>query len=113
MQTTIGTGTVSVEFLDVDFHGRAVFRWTVSIPAGEFTGDDLRSGCGVNMEERDGMESLLSFLSAAAEAYSYSQRTGRESDNGDLFPAPVMEWCYQNSGELDCAALEFSFFEEN
>lgn len=108
MKTTIGNGTVLVDFLRVNNEGRAVFRWTVSIPAGKFSGDDLRSGCGVNMAERDGMESLLSFLSAAAEAYSYSMRTGRESDNADLFPPEVMEWCYQNSSELEYASLEFS-----
>ena len=106
MKIQVGDGAVSVERVRLNHEGRAVFRWTITTPAGEFTGEDLRSGVGCNMENRDGMESLLGFLMAAAEAYRYSMVTGRESDNADLFPAPVMEWAYQNDSELQYAAIE-------
>ena len=52
------------------------------------------------------MASLCSFLGAAAEAYSYAMRTGRESDNADLFSQAVTEWASQNSDELGMIACE-------
>lgn len=52
------------------------------------------------------LATLLTFLGAAAESYSYRQRTGRNGENEDLFPAPVVEWAYQNSDELSMLAME-------
>jgi hypothetical protein len=50
--------------------------------------------------------SLLTFLSAAAEAYSYTMRTGREAENSELFPAWVCEWAHGCADELSMAAME-------
>lgn len=54
-----------------------------------------------------GLEALLSFLSAAAEAYSVSMR-GFESENIDLFPPVVTEWAYQHEDEITMLAIEIS-----
>ena len=43
-------------------------------------------------------ETLLCFLSAAAEAMRYEF-----SDNKDLFPEHVMAWCADNASEIDQA----------
>jgi hypothetical protein len=55
------------------------------------------------------MESLLSFLTAAAESYGYTMRTGRESDNSDLFPAFIVEWAYQNDSEIQSVQCMYEF----
>ena len=72
--------------------GRTRYAWSVLLPDGaEEAGDDLQSGCGGgNLQE--GFGSLLSFLGACAEAIDYQERTGRESDNADLFPPRVAAW---------------------
>jgi hypothetical protein len=90
-----------------DREGRTVFTYTLQGAGINYTASDLKSGCGRGgREDRDGMESLLSFLGAAAESYRYTMRTGRESENGDLFPKEIMEWAYQNDGEINMAAYE-------
>lgn len=67
--------------------------------------DDLQSGCqGGDLQA--GLESLLSFLGACGESYGYAQRTGRGSENSDLFPPAISEWAYQNSDELSMLAIE-------
>lgn len=95
----IGNGTVSLKYERDNREGRMVFRWFIDIPEGEFSEADLKSGVG-GASLQDMFGSLLSFLGAAAEAYDYTMRTGRESENEDLFPKPVMEWAYQNSDEI-------------
>lgn len=94
----IEDGWLSLEHVGND-EGRMVFRWYIDIPAGEFSEADLKSGVGgASIEEM--FASLLSFLGAAAESYSYRLRTGRKGENEDLFPKAVMEWAYQNSDEI-------------
>lgn len=96
--------------------GRTRYQWFIDLPDGrEFAGDDLQSGCcGGSLQ--NGLESLLSFLGAAAESYRYDMRknihdSNRDGDsNSDLFPAPVVEWAYQNSDELSMLQCEL---EEN
>jgi len=78
----------------------------IDLPDGsEHQISDLRSGVGGG-DIQDGMSNLVGFLSAAGEAYAYQLRTGRASENGDLFPAAVTEWAYQNSDELSMLGLE-------
>lgn len=85
--------------------GRTRYEWYIDAPGIEAHGDDLQSGCqGGSI--REGMESLLSFLSACGEALNYSDRTGHESENADLFPRDVAEWAAANSDELSMLALE-------
>lgn len=89
-------------YLDLDQDGKSI----------EYDADDIQSGCqGGSLA--DGLSSLLSFMSACGESYRYAVRKGiplDDSENGDLFPPDVAEWCYQNSDELSILACEI---EEN
>ena len=89
--------------------GRTRYAYRIIRPdMPDVTGDDLQSGCqGGSLA--DGMTDLLSFLCAAGEAYRY-EMSGGKSDNADMFPPDVMEWCYQNADELSMLAIEV---EEN
>lgn len=106
----IGNATVQLEYSKrPGAGGRTRYQWIIDIQTdtGEqtFTGHDLQSGCqGGSLQE--GFESLLSFLGAAAESLSYTRRTGRETDNADLFPAAVAAWADQNSDEISLAEME-------
>ena len=68
--------------------------------------DDISSGVGAEPDYREAMSTLLSFLTAAAEAYRYGMGGDRQSENRDLFPEPVMEWAYQMDSELQCAEMD-------
>jgi len=59
-------------------------------------GQELRT---LGNNPKEAMSALISFLSAAAEAYAYGM-AGRESENADLFNPKINEWAYQNSDEL-------------
>ena len=48
-------------------------------------------------------ETLLSFMSAAAESFRYR---GMDGENSDLFPAEVTEALFQVSSELECVWFE-------
>jgi hypothetical protein len=119
---TIGDVVLTVCGRDTDWNGRTCYELSISFPEGYSYTDkhgetafidrgfvhrdrDLRSGCQGGTE-REGMASLLSFLTAAAEAYGYTMRTGRESDNSDLFPAFITEWAYQNADEISIASFD-------
>ncbi len=72
----------------------------------EYECSDLSSGCGGFASVVDIFESFLSFLSAAAEARRFTERTGRESDNGDMFPPHVMQWASDNMYAIEEAQCE-------
>lgn len=105
----VGAGWMSIEYAGRSADGRTRYRYYIDLPAEEFTGDDLHSGCGGGTLQ-SGLESLLAFLGAAGEALLYSQRTGRQSENLGLFPQPVAEWAMAHSDELACLQIEL---EEN
>lgn len=85
--------------------GRTRYQWTIDLPDGsEHSGDDLQSGCGGGSLQ-GGFESLLSFLSAAAESFRYR---GGNGENADLFPAPVVQWAADNSDEISLLSLDVS-----
>ena len=99
----VGDGWVGVEEAgDVDGYGKPAWRYQISAEGIEHEGDDLYSFG----HEREVIASLLDFLGAAAEAYGYKLRTGRESDNSDLFPPDVTAWAYQNKDELSILVCE-------
>lgn len=105
----VGKAFVSIEYLKrAGREGRTRYLWHIDLENGqEFSGDDLQSGCGGGSLQ-SGLESLLSFLSAAGEAYRYDMSHKRDSEdsNASMFPSPVSEWAYQNSDELSMLALE-------
>lgn len=80
--------------------GRVRYEYLLDLPNGLcHEGNDLQSGChGGTL--REGLESLLSFLMAAAEAYRSLTFQGRPSENGGLFPDFIMEWAYLHDDEL-------------
>lgn len=108
MEIKIGNATVTVHGHHYDGEGRMVFQYTIKGDGLDHSGLDLKSGVGVSMEDADGMESLLSFLTAAAESYRYAMTTGRDGENSDLFPSEVVEWAYQHADELFVAEYELS-----
>jgi len=84
---------------------RTCYVFWIDTPDFSFTDSDIRSGCqGGNL--REGLISLLSFLSAAAESHSCRIQTGRIGENEDLFPAHVVEWAHQHSDEISMLGLE-------
>ena len=119
----IGGVEISVGAKGCDREGRTIFGYSIVGEGVDHHGNDLRSGCGshptrhfkggrlspdaASREDRGGLASLLSFLGAAAEAYGYTMRTGRESDNAGLFPAEIAEWAYINADEISMAAFEY------
>ena len=89
----IGKAFVSIEYAkQPGAQGRTRFLWHIDIDKKSFTGNDLQSGCqGGNLQE--GLESLLSFLSAAPY-------------DAALFTLPVSEWARENSDEISMLAME-------
>jgi hypothetical protein len=102
----IGNVTISIAFSPTATKGKSRYNVWFDFPNGKSYQDtSLRSGgCGGNLQE--GMASLLSFLGAAGESYSYTMRTGRKSDNADLFEKPIVKWAYQNLDEISMIAYE-------
>jgi hypothetical protein len=103
---TIGGVEITVEAGGSDVEGRTIFTYTLKGEGIDYEASDLKSGCGKGgREDRDGMQSLLSFLGAAAESYRYHHGM-KEDSNTDLFPEPICEWAYMNDGEISMAAYE-------
>ncbi len=99
----IGDAWISLEAIGCR-DNRLVYRWYIDLPNGEeFSEADLSS-------PRDDLQemfaTLLDFLSACAEGIAYQTRTGRESENSDLFPAAVGQWATENSDEISILACE-------
>ena len=97
----VGDTTISIDPADERAEGRIVCTYHIDTPTWSYSADDLHSGCGP-ASPYSLLESLLSFLSAAAEAYSY----GPESDNFTLFPEQVMQWAASHEDALSCALLD-------
>ncbi len=70
-------------------------------PFGEHRVTDLTLRGNPSMESA--FETLLSFMSAAAESFRYR---GMDGENADLFPAPVTEAIAQVSSELESVWFE-------
>ncbi len=105
----IGNDYLSIEALRYDHENRTVYRAYLDLADGkEYEINDLRSGCGGGTIQ-EGMESLLAFLEAAAEAYRY-EMSGHKSENSDLFEPEVNEWAYQNGDYIAVLQMEL---EEN
>jgi hypothetical protein len=101
----IADATISLERAGRTSDGRDRFRYYIDTPAFEHVGDDLNSGVG-GCSTQEAFGSLLSFLGACGESVAYARRTGRDSDNADLFPPEVAEWCDQNSDDISMLACE-------
>lgn len=100
----IGDAWISIEPTGREKAGRIVWTMYIDFADGtEFSCNDLST---FRHDTQNALASCLSFLSACGEGYGYQLRTGRESDNADMFPANVAEWAYQNSDELSMLSME-------
>jgi hypothetical protein len=101
-----GSLTISIAFNDKELDGRVNYRyWIDSDDGRDFYSEDLSSGIdGGSLQ--DGLESLLSFMGAAAESYSYALRRDRVEALETSFPTWLAELCYVNSDELQMAQCE-------
>lgn len=104
---TVAGATISVEPSGgCNRDGKPEWRWHLDLPDGaEHSGAQLW-GWGGSAEM---LETLLAFMGACGEGLNYQARTGRESENADLFPPAVAEWCAANSDEL--AVVQFDIEE--
>lgn len=98
---------ISIEFAGETPDGRARYRYYIDTPSFDYSKQDLKSGVGGGSLQ-SGMESLLSFLGAFAEARAYEDRTGRESENSDLFPDELASWAVEHSDEFSMLQCELS-----
>lgn len=102
----IGDVFISIEYsAQPGESGRTRYTYHIDKGSQEHTSSDLQSGCGSGTLQA-GMESLLSFLCAAGEAWNYQERTGRESDNTGMFPDWVCQWASQADTELSMLQIE-------
>ena len=107
----IGDGWISMEWGGFSSDHRAIGKYYIDIPAGEYTGSDLKSGVGGGSLQSM-FASLLSFLGAAAESYGFEMRTKMSGENTDLFPRPVVEWAHRNSDEIGILEREIEESDE-
>lgn len=99
---------ISIEYAGHNAEGRTVYRYFIDTPDFEFTGEDLKSGCGGgNIQE--GLSSLLSFLGAAAETFSYNGHEGYDEED-NTFPVHVAEWADNHEDDISMLSIEL---EEN
>lgn len=106
----IGGATISIEYAHITSDGRQAYRWFIDNGNGhrqDFQGDKLCSGVGGGSLQ-EGLESLLGFLGAFAEAIAYQERicAGEPVENSDLFPAMLGEWATANANEISMLACE-------
>jgi hypothetical protein len=106
----IGKAFLSIEYSGLNSkRGRVGYLYHIDLEDYAYTNHDLHSGCGGgNLQQ--GLESLLSFLDAFAEACWYTTHQGHKSENTDLFPDELKEWAMCNSNEFGMLRLEL---EEN
>jgi hypothetical protein len=108
---SIGNGKIRVELaLLADDEGSPLYRYRITDEAAriDHEGADLRLGGSHKPDNTKAAETLLSFLSAAGEAYETELEGRIDSENLDLFPTPVNEWAYVNAGEIEMAQVELS-----
>lgn len=106
----IGDGHISIKYSPrPSRRGRTRYRYYIDIPGQKkYINDDLQSGCQSG-DLQEGLSSLMSFLSSAAERYWYEQRRGcnqLDIDDPPLFPKYVVEWAYQYSDEISVLSCE-------
>lgn len=102
----IGDGTVSVEYdgMERDEYGyRRRYTYSVAANGWQYVGNDLCSGVGSPVDESAAMGTLLSFLSAYADARDY----GPDSEDINLFPGYVGEWVDTARFDIESAAIDY------
>lgn len=102
----IGNATVSIDYATKrGAGGRTRYRYHIDLGRKHHTAADLESGVGGGSLQ-SGLETLLSFLGAAAESHGYHLRTKEKGEHEHLFPEWVNIWAYQHSDEISTLQLE-------
>ncbi len=104
----VGGAEISLEMVGCRGN-RSVYRWFIDLDGAEFSAADLEQpGHYASDAQADqaAFGALLAFLEACGEGLRYSESTGRESDNADLFPPAVAKWARANTDELGLLRLE-------
>lgn len=106
-----GAGKIQVELAQIenDDEARPRYRHVITDTDGTALEDAIGLGGPARgkVDHKRAMSDLLGFLGAAADGYQAAmgdKNWDRESLQD--FPASVNEWAYQNSSELEMAALE-------
>jgi hypothetical protein len=100
---------LSLEEITKNPYRRSVYRWYVDLPDGkEFSGDDMGGHGGYQRM----FCSFLCFLGASGDAVDYEQRTGRDSENSNLFPLPVAEWASEHMDEITILQMDLEETKE-
>lgn len=105
-------GTIHIAPDSYDDEQRLAWRYIVEDANGNVLVEaaDIKDGPGNDVSVIAVTESLMGFMSAAADAYRHEMDHGEgSSDNGRLFPPVMMEWCYVNSEEIGLAMFELTF----
>ena len=107
-----GSLRLSVRYIgdspDEDGGVRRCYRYQIDdtdSPDGPVIGTDLYSGIAAPVDAHAALATLVSFVSAAGEAYGHTMRGG-QSENQHLFRRGVAEAAYMNSDELQVLAMD-------
>lgn len=105
-RVTIGTATIAVTYDGVDRHvdgfgseERRRYTTVITSPDWEYVDNDVHSAVGADVDERNILRSVLSFLGAEAEAYGRNMAPRDDA----LYPPHVAEWAYMHSDEIAMA----------
>jgi hypothetical protein len=104
----VGDLTVSIGYSHLPGDGgRTRYHYAIDRKeGGEYEEHDLQSG-RQGGDLNFGMESLLSFMDAAAERARYWDPDEQSGGEGRLFNEEVDGWCLENQSEIEEAALLF------
>ena len=104
----IGGAWISIEYAYITLDGRQCYCWYIDRSGDNeenFHSYDLHSGVsGGTLQE--GLENLLVFLGAFAEAHVSEGRIGGDVENLMLFPADLINWAVQNIDAITTMELE-------
>jgi hypothetical protein len=112
LQFSVGyTGKITIELaLLSDDEDRPLYKCRIKDEfAGiDHEGTDLHLGPRLRPGNTRAAKTLLSFLSAAGEAYETELEGGIDSENLDLFDQRVNEWAYVHAEDIEMAQVELS-----
>lgn len=106
----IGDTFISIEYDGWSADNRQTYRYYIDFSASNdafhiiesHSKSDIHSGVGGGGLQ-EGLKTLLSFLSNAAEIYRHN---GLEPRGDEGFPPAVCEWAYQNDDEIAALKME-------
>jgi hypothetical protein len=101
-----GVLSASVEYERTDGEGRCQYRYRLAYAGEEIaSGDDLRSGCGADVDHPGMLATLLAFLGSAGESYHYHGMK-QSPDDPSSFSDQACEIAYMLADEITMAQLE-------